>query len=403
MKLGINKGQHKKQKKSHEKFHLGRSFILLLFLACLVSAQTGNSVRFAVIGDYGDDGTPLLEVSNLIRSWNPDLIITTGDNNYSDGSAYTIDQNIGQYFHDFIAPYTGSYGPGANENRFFPSLGNHDWKTTGAQPYLDYFTLPGNERYYEFTWGPVHFFAIDSDDHEPDGYRVNSAQASWLQDAMTNSTSIWNIVYMHHPPYSSGESHGSTPELQWPYRSWGASAVLAGHDHTYERILQDSLVYFVNGLGGKSVRNFGTPVAGSQVRYNGDYGAMRVDANQDSMVFRFYARSGELEDNYRIVRGALTSASGTTMARPLQFELGLNYPNPFNPTTTIPFRLNSPQNVVLTIFNIAGQKVKTLVQGELAVGDYTINWNAENVPSGVYFCRLESGKNVLTRKLILMR
>ncbi len=82
----------------------------------------------------------------LIKNWDPDLIITTGDNNYPDGAADTIDENIGQYFHEFIAPYKGSYGEGAQENRFFPSLGNHDWHSPDAQPYLDYFTLPGNER-----------------------------------------------------------------------------------------------------------------------------------------------------------------------------------------------------------------------------------------------------------------
>jgi hypothetical protein len=65
-------------------------------------------------------------------------------------------------------------------NQFFPTLGNHDWYTPGAQPYLDYFHLPGNERYYDFVWGPVHFFAIDSDENEPDGVNQSSVQAKWL-------------------------------------------------------------------------------------------------------------------------------------------------------------------------------------------------------------------------------
>src|SRR6185503_8936631 len=102
-----------------------------------------DAVRFAIIGDYGWAGQPELDVSNLVHSWNPDFIITTGDNNYDLGAASTIDPNIGQYYHDFIYPYTGSYGPGAPYNKFFPSLGNHDWYTAGAAPYLSYFTLPG--------------------------------------------------------------------------------------------------------------------------------------------------------------------------------------------------------------------------------------------------------------------
>jgi hypothetical protein len=122
-----------------------------------------NQVRLAVIGDYGTASKKEEAVANLVKSWNPDFIITVGDNNYPDGTALTIDPNIGQYYHDFIFPYNGIYGSGSATNRFFPSLGNHDWRATGALPYLNYFTLPGNERYYDFIWGPVHLFALDSD------------------------------------------------------------------------------------------------------------------------------------------------------------------------------------------------------------------------------------------------
>ena len=81
------------------------------------------------------------DVAALIDRWGVDAIVTAGDNNYLDGAAETIDANIGQYYYEFIHPYTGAYGAGADTNRFFPSLGNHDWNTTNAQPYLNYFTL----------------------------------------------------------------------------------------------------------------------------------------------------------------------------------------------------------------------------------------------------------------------
>ncbi|HUM71896.1 MAG TPA: hypothetical protein PLK31_23965, partial [Chloroflexota bacterium] len=66
------------------------------------------------------------------------------------------------------------------------------------------------------------------------------------------------------------------PLRQWPFAAWGATAVFAGHEHTYERIMADEIVYFVNGLGGRWwIHPFaGTAVAGSAVRYNQDYGAM---------------------------------------------------------------------------------------------------------------------------------
>lgn len=261
-----------------------------------------------MIGDYGLASQPELEVANLVKSWNPDFIITTGDNNYPSGAASTIDQNIGQYYHDFIYPYPGSYGAGAAENQFFPSLGNHDWYTAGAAPYFSYFTLPGNERYYDFSRRPVQFFAIDSDSNEPDGNSSTSRQAAWLQSRLASSCATWNIVYLHHAPYSSGTGHGSTLGMQWPYAAWGADAVLAGHDHTYERIIQNGIPYFVNGLGGSSIYTFtATPVPGSLARYNADYGAMLVDADSTSITFQFLARTGTVVDSYTV--DAATPAS----------------------------------------------------------------------------------------------
>jgi hypothetical protein len=260
-----------------------------------------QAVKFAVIGDYGMDNPAEADVAALIRGWQPDFIITTGDNNYPSGAVDTIDANIGKYFHDYIFPYVGTYGSGADLNRFFPTLGNHDWYTAGAQPYLDYFTLPGNERYYDFARGPLHFFALDSDEHEPDGVNASSAQAAWLRQGLATSTSPWNIVYMHYPPYSSG-SHGSTDGMQWEFAAWGADALLAGHDHLYERLLVDGIPYFTNGAGGGGLYNFVTILPESKFRYNANYGAMLVTASETELLFEFYSRVGDLVDSYRVTK-----------------------------------------------------------------------------------------------------
>ncbi len=260
-----------------------------------------RSVKFAVIGDYGMDNSAEADVAALIHGWKPDFIITTGDNNYPSGAAGTIDANIGKYFHDYIFPYTGGYGAGADANRFFPTLGNHDWITAGAQPYLDYFTLPGNERYYDFVRGPVHFFALDSDEHELDGVNAGSVQAAWLKQGLAASSSPWNIVYFHHPPYSSG-SHGSTDWMQWPFAAWGADAVLAGHDHLYERLLVSGIPYFTNGAGGGGLYDFVNILPESQFRYNANYGAMLVTASGTQVTFEFYSRTGKLIDSYQVMQ-----------------------------------------------------------------------------------------------------
>ncbi len=268
--------------------------------ATLTATPTPESItRFAVIGDYGLAGKREADVAALVKSWDPDFIITTGDNNYPDGTAETIDKNIGQYFHKFIYPYIGEYGKGADVNRFFPTLGNHDWTTNGAQPYFDYFELPGNERYYDFVWGPVHLFAIDSDSREPDGVGRSSVQGQWLKDRLADSTAIWNIVYMHHPPYSSAD-HGSIDWAQWPYKDWGATAVISGHDHVYERLVVDGFPYFVNGLGGGPIYEFDEVIPGSEVRFRDDYGAMLVEATSQQITFQFITRQNQVIDTVTI-------------------------------------------------------------------------------------------------------
>lgn len=281
-----------------------------------ISATTNLPiVTFACIGDWGSDSPGTRAVANYIKTWRPHFIITVGDNNYPSGSASTIDRHIGQFYHDFIHPYTGRYGRGARVNQFFPSLGNHDWITSNAAPYLAYFDLPGNERYYTFVRGPVQLFCIDSDPREPDGVTPDSRQALWLKEGLANSTSVWKVVYFHHAPYTSGVVHGSytdeTTYMRWPFKEWGASVVLAGHDHVYERIEVAGLTYIVNGLGGDSRDDFRYPlVEGSVKQFNRDVGVLRVDASPRAMTFRFITWRGQVIDTH-ILR------AGESKARPI--------------------------------------------------------------------------------------
>jgi hypothetical protein len=269
-------------------------------IAATAVPKSYTPLSFAVIGDYGIGNQPEADVATLVHSWDPDIVITVGDNNYPLGSKWSIDEHIGKYYHDFIFPYIGEYRPGATKNRFFPTLGNADWNTGGVQPYLGFFSLPGNERYYDFVWGPVHFFALDSDPHEPDGVTMTSLQAVRLELRMAASTSPWNIVYFHHAPYSSGYTHGSSVWMRWPFATWGANVILSGHEHNYERLLVDGIPYFVDGAGGNGLYGFSYPIPQSQFRYHDDYGAMLVHATGTDLHFEFYNRWGTLIDQYEL-------------------------------------------------------------------------------------------------------
>jgi tartrate-resistant acid phosphatase type 5 len=260
-------------------------------------ASLESQVRFAVIGDYGLDGPEEARVADLVASWNPDFVITTGDNNYYEGSASTIDQNIGKYYCQFIGNYLGKPGEGSPANRFWPSPGNHDWLAPGLRPYLDYFTLPGNERYYDVARGLVHLYAVDSDFSEPDGVTADSAQGAWLERALAASTACFDVVFFHHPPYSSGP-HGSSLEMRWPFEAWGAEAVMAGHDHLYERLEVGQIPYLTVGLGGAVIYEPVTALAETRVQYSGAHGALRVTADRHGMKLEFINVMGRLVDTF---------------------------------------------------------------------------------------------------------
>ena len=88
---------------------------------------------------------------------------------------------------------------------------------------------------------------------------------------------------------------------------------------------------------------------------------------------------------------------------PAAFSLSQNYPNPFNPVTTIRYTLEKSSDISLKVYSISGKLVETLYSGSKPAGEYSITWNASDLASGVYFYKLISGTNVLTRKMILIK
>jgi len=96
------------------------------------------------------------------------------------------------------------------------------------------------------------------------------------------------------------------------------------------------------------------------------------------------------------------------LVQPQAFHLNQNYPNPFNPSTSINFTLAAKKQVRLTIYNINGQLVRSLINAELAAGPYTISWDGrdmknQTVPGGIYFYQLSDGNRTESRRMILLK
>lgn len=273
------------------------------------------SVRFAVIGDYGTGSNGAQKVSSLVKNWDPDFIMTTGDNNYPKGEAETIDKNIGAFYSPHIYPYRGEYEqPSVTHNRFWPCLGNHDFGKNGdARPYFDYFPVLNNQFYYDFVEGNVHFFSVCSDRKCPDGISPQSKQMLWLKEKIQESQQLWKIVYFHHPTYSSGaiSPGGGWPseyleknrerKIDLPFSEWGVSAVLSGHLHLYERFDINGIPYIINGLGGdEGYYKFSDEQPESITRFAGEDGAMLMEGNDKELSFKFVTTSGKIVDDFSL-------------------------------------------------------------------------------------------------------
>lgn len=167
--------------------------------------------------------------------------------------------------------------------------------------------------------------------------------------------------------------------------------------------------------------------AGTEVLYASESGA-RTDAaggsagggenNLDSLITEAIRK--EAEHKGTVYDGTTTDVKDegiVVLIKPDVFHLGANFPNPFNPSTTIPFELSNTSSTdkiastvdfKLSVYNVIGREVKTLASGNYPPGSYTITWNGRDkngreLPSGIYFYKLEVGKGAIfeTRKMVL--
>jgi len=117
---------------------------------------------------------------------------------------------------------------------------------------------------------------------------------------------------------------------------------------------------------------------------------------------------GELMVDESVFSGTIPLKQPSQNLLPTEFSLGNNYPNPFNPVTNISFDLPTPSNIQVTVFNLLGQKVRSLASGYYEAGNHTVTWDATDdtrsvVASGVYFYQLRTDNLTLNKKMVLMK
>ncbi|MFK0245459.1 metallophosphoesterase [Amycolatopsis azurea] len=175
----------------------------------------------AAVGDVC--GSSCNQTAPLIKNMNPQALILAGDNAYDSGS-------LSEYKSKFD-PYYGQF-----RSITYPTPGNHEYNTSGASGYFDYFGRQAGERgkgYYSFDVGDWHFVALNSNITHSSG----STQVTWLKNDLAASTKPCTAAYFHHPRFSRGthgDDTGVNPFFQALYDA-KADLVVVGHDHNYQR------------------------------------------------------------------------------------------------------------------------------------------------------------------------
>jgi hypothetical protein len=136
---------------------------------------------------------------------------------------------------------------------------------------------------------------------------------------------------------------------------------------------------------------------------NTELGKAIDSLKQNNYVYVFNHLTNAWKFSQNMMGANLKKGNAEVTLAPKEYDLSQNYPNPFNPTTTINYQLPEKNHVTLRIYDVLGNLVKTLVDGEQAPGYYNVTWNAGGLASGVYIYRIMSGSFVSTKKLILLK
>jgi Calcineurin-like phosphoesterase len=267
-----------------------------------------GSVRFAVVGDTGTGDSHQRDIAAQLNTWRAKFpfafVVMMGDNLY--GGDRPRD-----YEREFEIPYKALLDAGV---KFYASLGNHD--NPNERLYKP-FNMNG-ERYYSFKpeRASVRFFALDSN-------YIDQKQLEWLEKQLADSGSDWKICFFHHPPYSSGETHGSAvlqrEKLEPVFVKYGVNVVLSGHEHFYERIKpQKGIQYFILGNSAKVRRGDLQKTDLTVKGFDQGYSFMLVEIAGDELTFQTISDKGTTIDEGTIHRVGKTEPTPGRSAQPVQ-------------------------------------------------------------------------------------
>ena len=247
--------------------------------------SSSGSVVFVGAGDISRCDNNNDEATAKLLDGISGTVFAAGDNVYDSGT---------------LSEYTNCYDPtwGRHKSRTKPVPGNHEYQTSGASGYFQYFNnVPA---YYAYNLGAWRIYALNSEIDTS----ANSAQGTWLQSDLAANPKACVLAYWHKPRWSSGSTHGSDTGMQAIWQilyNAGADLVINGHEHNYERFAQmnvsgaavsQGMREFVVGTGGASHYGFGSALSTSEVRNSSTYGVLKLTLSATGYSWQFVPVAG---------------------------------------------------------------------------------------------------------------
>jgi acid phosphatase type 7 len=299
------------------------------------AAPAGADPVIAAAGDIACSPSSTVTSTKCHQQYTSDLLVNAG-------LSAVLALGDAQYASGSYSSFTKSYDPtwGRVKPITFPAAGNHEYLTTGAKGYFDYFNGVGaftgragdrDKGYYSFDVGTWHLIALNSSDHcsaVPCG--KGSPQETWLRADLAAHPTSCTLAFWHHPRFNSGHDGNATfmqPMFQDLYDA-NADVVLGGHAHDYERFApQDpkgrldrarGIRQFVVGTGGAFFTPFGTRLPNSEVRNGSTYGVLKLTLHPTSYNWQFVPEAGKsfTDSGSESCHGLVSTSVSQTRAQP---------------------------------------------------------------------------------------
>ncbi len=372
------------------------------FSASFVTAppEDAESLKFLAYGDNrsNPDKHDLVaaQIVSLLQA-DPGfqtIILNVGDLVYDGDSESDWDN-------EFFDPQYENIQTVLSELGYQAARGNHEESGTLFKKYFPY---PYTRAFYwSFDYGPAHFSIID----QYTDYSVGSAQYNWLDNDLSSTDKKWKFLVFHEPGWSAG-GHSNSSEVQDIIQplceKYHVQIVFAGHNHYYSRAEVNDVMHITTGGGGAPLYT-PDPSYPNIVAASRSYHFCKIKIENNNLSFWAINSEGTAIDSFTI---SLEPSTLAQTSAPTSFKLAQNFPNPFNPVTTIQYSLppkghGSNSRAKLVVYDQLGRMVAALVDKNQSAGTYKVQFNGAGLASGVYYYVLQYGHFKSMKKMLLLK